>query len=171
MCGLCLSPFSQAAFDPTMTIRPLPTLLTLCLTATLLSPLAGLADGKPDRHDPVRKALVAAIRRHPALASWQGATLDIRRFWVSAHHAYVCTLVRNREGRYRMTGSLYDVHQLVFTQTEGQWTAVADLEGLSASPHQVQCATDPAGHIDDAFLSSLAANPQLALRAVAASAP
>jgi hypothetical protein len=133
------------------------------MSAALLCPLTSLAGGKPDRHDPVRKELVAAIRRHPAFAAWRGETLDIRRVWVSETHGYVCTLVKHPDGSYRMTDDVFDVHQIVLKPIEGRWTAVADMAGFSESRRQVQCATDPQGQVDDAFLEALASNPQMAL--------
>jgi hypothetical protein len=143
-----------------MKMKLLCPVLVLALACTL--PCAALA-GKPAANDPVRKALVQAIRQHPAFATLKGWRMDIRRVWVGNEFAYVCTLARNEQGEYARIDDAMAVQQIVLRLDGEKWTPVARVEGLSESARQVQCLADERGQITEGFLQGLANNPALAL--------
>ena len=155
----------QAVYQPDPSAMPRPNLSTLplALLLVLLATQAQAIGGKPKANDPVRKDIVAAVRKHPAYAGLTGDKLDIRRIWASEHFGYVCMLVIGKDGQHQRTDDAYNVHQIVLKHDADTWTPVAHIDGFSESIKQVQCASDAHGEVTDAFLEEVANNPHLAL--------
>lgn len=112
--------------------------------------------------DPVRKDVIADLRKHPSFAqALKDVRLDVRRIWASSQYAYLCALPIDLRGRYQMTDGWYDVYQVVLKRQNDSWVMTARVDGLSEVLKDVQCLSDAQGNITDAFLEEAASDARL----------
>jgi hypothetical protein len=137
-----------------------PKFLLAALIAATLTAAPAIGQDKPIQGDE-RKAIIAAVRRHPAFSHLKDVKLDVRRIWASSRFAYLCVLPIQLNGRYDQKAGLYDVYQIALKREDDAWVPAARVDGYSESIKNMQCLAPADGQITDAFLETMAANPGL----------